>query len=57
VDTPVAVALVLESHEAHEVTFTALDEHVLGLAGHAWFETYSVLTGLPSGETRANRDH
>ena len=48
VDTSVAVALVLEGHEAHEETFTALDDHVLGLAGHAWFETYSVLTRLPS---------
>jgi predicted nucleic acid-binding protein len=48
VDTSVAVALVLEGHEAHEVTFTALDDHVLGLAGHAWFETYSVLSRLPA---------
>ena len=48
VDTSVAVALVLEGHEAHEATFSALDDQVLGLAGHAWFETYSVLTRLPS---------
>ena len=48
VDTSVAMALVLEGHEAHEVTFIALSDHVLGLAGHAWFETYSVLTRLPS---------
>jgi predicted nucleic acid-binding protein len=48
VDTSVAVALVLESHEAHEATFTALEDQILGLAGHAWFETYSVLTRLPS---------
>jgi predicted nucleic acid-binding protein len=48
VDTSVAVALVLEGHEAHAVTFTTLNDHVLGLAGHAWFETYSVLARLPS---------
>jgi predicted nucleic acid-binding protein len=53
VDTSVAVALVLEGHEAHDVTFTALNDHVLGLAGHAWFETYSVLTRLPSPVRRA----
>ena len=48
VDTSVAVALVLQGHDAHEMTFTALSDQVLGLAGHAWFETYSVLTRLPS---------
>jgi predicted nucleic acid-binding protein len=48
-DTSTAVALVLEDHEAHVSTFSALRGRRLGLAGHAWFETYSVLTRLPAG--------
>ena len=47
VDTSVAVALVLSDHEHHEVTFSALADRRLGLAGHAAFETFSVLTRLP----------
>lgn len=47
VDTSVAVALVVADHEAHEDTVKALGTRTLGLAGHAWFETYSVLTRLP----------
>ena len=47
VDTSVAVALVVADHEAHQETAGALGARTLGLAGHAWFETYSVLTRLP----------
>lgn len=47
VDTSVAVALVVGGHEAHGRTMDALDGRPLGLAGHAWFETFSVLTRLP----------
>lgn len=47
VDTSVAVAVVVGDHEAHEVTVDALDGRRLGLAGHAAFETFSVLTRLP----------
>ncbi len=47
VDTSVAVALVVGGHEAHDQTLDALDGRHLGLAGHAWFETFSVLTRLP----------
>ena len=47
VDTSIAVALVVADHEHHETTFTALGERRLGLAGHAAFETFSVLTRLP----------
>jgi predicted nucleic acid-binding protein len=47
VDTSVAVALVLGDHAAHERTVERLAGRVLGLAGHAWFETVSVLTRLP----------
>jgi predicted nucleic acid-binding protein len=47
VDTSVAVALTVADHELHEPTLGALDGLVLGLAGHAAFETFSVLTRLP----------
>lgn len=47
VDTSVAVALVVGGHEAHGRTLDALNGRPLGLAGHAWFETFSVLTRLP----------
>src|SRR2546427_11621293 len=47
VDTSVAVALTVADHEHHQPTFRALRELTLGLAGHAAFETFSVLTRLP----------
>jgi predicted nucleic acid-binding protein len=47
VDTSVAVALVVSDHRHHEQTFDALEGRRLGLAGHAAFETFSVLTRLP----------
>jgi predicted nucleic acid-binding protein len=47
VDTSIAVALVVMDHEHHETTFRALGSRRLGLAGHAAFETFSVLTRLP----------
>lgn len=47
VDTSAAVALVVADHEGHEATFEALGQRRLGLAGHAAFETFSVLTRLP----------
>jgi predicted nucleic acid-binding protein len=47
VDTSVAVALVVADHEHHEPTRDAIGARRLGLAGHAAFETFSVLTRLP----------
>lgn len=47
VDTSVAVPLTVADHEHHEQTFQALEGRRLGLAGHAAFETFSVLTRLP----------
>lgn len=47
VDTSVAVALSVADHTHHEVVFEALSGRRLGLAGHAAFETYSVLTRMP----------
>ena len=48
VDTSAAVALLLVDHEDHAVTFDALGPRHLGLAGQSAFETFSVLTRLPS---------
>ncbi len=56
VDTSTAVALIVEDHEAHVATLAAVRGRRLGLAGHAWFETYSVLTRLPAGLRRSPAD-
>jgi predicted nucleic acid-binding protein len=55
-DTSSAIALVVEDHEAHAATLDGLRGRRLGLAGHAWFETYSVLTRLPGGLRRSPAD-
>lgn len=47
VDTSAAVALLVVDHRYHQATFDALAGRQLGLAGHAAFETFSVLTRLP----------
>ena len=52
VDTSVAVALLIEDHPGHVAVFKALGGQRLGLAGHAAFETYSVLTRLPAPARR-----
>jgi predicted nucleic acid-binding protein len=52
VDTSVAVALSVVDHDHHEETFAALANRRLGLAGHAAFETFSVLTRLPPPDRR-----
>lgn len=55
-DTSAAIALIVEDHEAHGATLEAVGGHRLGLAGHAWFETYSVLTRLPAALRRSPAD-
>ena len=55
-DTSTAIALILEDHKAHALTLAAVHGRRLGLAGHAWFETYSVLTRLPAGLRRSPAD-
>jgi toxin FitB len=55
-DTSAAIALVLEDHDAHAATVAAVRGHRLGLAGHAWFETYAVLTRLPGDLRRSPAD-
>jgi hypothetical protein len=47
---------VLQDHEAHGAPMAAVRGRRLGLAGHAWFETYSVLTRLPPGLRRSPAD-
>lgn len=46
-DTSVAVAALDPTHEAHPACRRALVDLRPALAGHAMFETYSVLTRLP----------
>jgi len=52
VDTSVAVAIVVADHEHRADTVRALGALTLGLAGHAAFETFSVLTRLPPPSRR-----
>lgn len=52
VDTSVAVALTVSDHRDHVATFEAVAERRLGLAGHAAFEAFSVLTRLPAPARR-----
>jgi predicted nucleic acid-binding protein len=55
VDTSIAVALAVADHEQHEPTFRTLGDRRLGLAGHAAFETFAVLTRLPPPMRRTPR--
>jgi predicted nucleic acid-binding protein len=55
VDTSVAVALVVTDHEHHDATSRSLGRRRLGLAGHAAYETFSVLTRLPAPARRTPR--
>jgi predicted nucleic acid-binding protein len=55
-DTSVAIALIVEDHEAHDSAVAAVQRRRLGLSGHAWFETYSVLTRLPGPLRRSPAD-
>ncbi|MCA0178630.1 MAG: type II toxin-antitoxin system VapC family toxin [Actinobacteria bacterium] len=47
VDTSVALALLAVDHEEHRAAIEHVRGRTLGLAGHALFETYSLLTRLP----------
>lgn len=46
-DTSAAIGLLLKSSDSHAAVREATRGRVLGLAGHAHAETYSVLTRLP----------
>jgi len=47
VDTSVAVPLLLRNHEAHSSVTRWRGGKRISLCGHAWIETYAVLTRLP----------
>jgi predicted nucleic acid-binding protein len=51
VDTSLAIALVVADHEHHRAD--AVGSRALGLAGHAAFETFSILTRLPPPARRS----
>ena len=53
VDTSVAVPLVVTDHEHHRAVVDAVGSRALGLAGHAAFETFSILTRLPPPARRS----
>jgi predicted nucleic acid-binding protein len=53
VDTSVAVPLVLADHEHHRAVVDAVGNRGIGLAGHAAFETFSILTRLPPPARRS----
>jgi len=50
------VALCTQDHSAHNAALEAVGEQIVGLAGHAWFETFSVLTRLPPPQRRSTAD-
>jgi predicted nucleic acid-binding protein len=52
IDTSLAIALLVGDHEHHLATIEAIGDRRLGLAGHAAFETFSVLTRLPAPARR-----
>jgi toxin FitB len=52
-DTSAAVPLLVQDHEFHLAVLAIATESRRGLAGHAWFETYSVLTRLPAGQRQS----
>jgi predicted nucleic acid-binding protein len=47
VDTSVAIAALDAAHAAHDICRSIVQARRPGLAGHAAFETYSVLTRMP----------
>lgn len=52
VDTSIAVALSVADHDHHDAARAAVEGRRLGLAGHAAFECFSVLTRLPAPARR-----
>lgn len=55
-DTSAAVAVCSQDHPAHTAVIEAIGSSQVGLAGHAWFETFSVLTRLPPPQRRSAND-
>jgi predicted nucleic acid-binding protein len=55
-DTSAAVALCAQDHPNHAAVIRRIGNRSVGLAGHAWFETFSVLTRLPPPQRRSAAD-
>jgi len=55
-DTSVAVPAVVSDHEHHAAALQLVSGSSMGYAGHAWFETYSVLTRLPLPQRRTGEE-
>jgi predicted nucleic acid-binding protein len=53
-DTSIAVALCVTGHEGRNASRLAVQGRRVGLAGHAAFETFSVLTRLPAPARRTS---
>src|SRR5688572_13072610 len=52
-DSSAAVPLLVHDHEFHGAVLDLAARSRRGLAGHAWFETYSILTRMPAGVRRS----
>lgn len=55
-DTSIAVPALIADHEHHAAALHLVTTSAVGLSGHAWFETYSVLTRLPGGIRRSGTE-
>jgi len=55
-DTSVAIPFIVKDHDQHQATRERVRGKTLGLAGHAWFESYAVLTRLSGGRRRSPTD-
>lgn len=55
-DTSAAIPFIVKDHDHHEVTRAHVRGKRLGLAGHAWFESYAFLTRLSAGRRRSPAD-
>lgn len=53
VDSSVAVPALVTVHEQHRMCLGVLTEHAPAIAGHAWIETFAVVTRLPVGASGA----
>jgi toxin FitB len=55
-DTSIAIPALVADHEHHAAALRLVTSHAVGLAGHAWFETYAVLTRLPGAIRRTGSE-
>ena len=53
IDTSVAVPALVVQHPMHEECRQLLRKHAPALPGHAWVETFAVLTRMPLGPSGA----